>query len=396
MKVKQHFQQALMNIMSAKLRSFLAVLGILVGTASVVALVSSGQLATNKALEQIKVLGSDLMAVNAYNRSSKKDSGVEDFEQKHITSMQQLIDEVNIIAPYSTVYVNASANDKKLSATTIGTTAELQKIIKINLNRGRFISFMDTYEYFCVLGWNIYNKIPKNQQQDIIGKQVKLGNFYYTVIGIADPWAENNFFNANINNAILIPLQSANVLSKHVKIRDFIIKLDADSDLDAVEGKIRNFMHSISPSYKLFFRSARQIIKSIENQSGIFTLLLGLIGGISLLVGGIGVMNVMLVSVVERKREIGIRKAVGARRQDIRTLFLIEAVTLSVLGGFIGIILGVAVSYVIAIFTNWGFTIFVLPPLLGFLVSVATGIFFGFYPAHRAAKLDPIQTLRYE
>ena len=121
-----------------------------------------------------------------------------------------------------------------------------------------------------------------------------------------------------------------------------------------------------------------------------------MIGGISLIVGGIGVMNVMLVSVVERKREIGIRMAVGAKRKDIRMLFLIESITLAVLGGFMGIILGVFTSYIIAVFSGWGFALFLLPPILGFIVSVATGVFFGFYPAYSASKLDPIQTLRYE
>lgn len=123
-------------------------------------------------------------------------------------------------------------------------------------------------------------------------------------------------------------------------------------------------------------------------------MLLALIGSISLLVGGIGVMNIMLVSVTERRKEIGIRRAIGARRRDIQTLFLAESVILSLFGGTLGVLLGVLISYVIASFAKWSFHLFLLPPLVGFCVSVAVGVFFGFYPAYKASQLDPIQTLR--
>jgi len=149
-------------------------------------------------------------------------------------------------------------------------------------------------------------------------------------------------------------------------------------------------------SENCFFRSAKELIKSMEAQHKIFTLLLGLIGSISLLVGGIGVMNIMLVSVLERRREIGVRLALGALRKEIQWMFLSEAILLSLSGGFLGIIIGIFASYVIAAFVNWHFTIFLLPPFIGFTVSVFVGIFFGFYPAYKASQLNPIQTLRME
>ncbi len=397
MTFSQHLQQALMNIMSSKLRSFLAVLGILVGTGSVVALVSGGQLATKEALDQFKALGTDLMSVNIFSKSSSsKSSGKEQFGIEHIKKMNRLIDEIDQVAPYTTVYNPVSFKGNKLPSSILGVTEELQDTIKIPIERGRFISFMDNYEYFCVIGKKIYAKIKEYYKEDPLGKQIKIGDFYYTIVGIADQWAENSFFNADINGSILVPIQSSTVISKYATIRNFVIRLKPEVDIKEVQEDIRYFVGSISPEYQLFFRSASQIIQSMENQSQIFTLLLGLIGGISLLVGGIGVMNVMLVSVVERKKEIGIRMAVGAKRKDIMILFLIEAVALTLFGGVMGIILGVATSFVIAYLSGWAFAIFVLPPLLGFCVSVATGIFFGFYPAYSASKLDPIQTLRYD
>jgi putative ABC transport system permease protein len=132
----------------------------------------------------------------------------------------------------------------------------------------------------------------------------------------------------------------------------------------------------------------------MEDQSVILSVFLGLIGGVSLIVGGIGVMNIMLVSVRERRREIGIRMAVGAKRYDIGALFLIEAVMLSVIGGLLGVMMGILITYVLAVIWHWSFTLSLWPPLAGFSVSVLVGIFFGFYPAYQAARLDPIEALR--
>ena len=143
-------------------------------------------------------------------------------------------------------------------------------------------------------------------------------------------------------------------------------------------------------------RSPEQIIKSMQKQQSTFTVLLGVIGGISLLVGGIGVMNIMLVSVVERHREIGIRRAIGARQSNIKWLFLTESITLSLFGGVMGVIIGILTSFVIAHLFHWQFFFFATPAVIGFAVSVFVGVFFGYYPAHRASKLDPILLLRGE
>ena len=172
------------------------------------------------------------------------------------------------------------------------------------------------------------------------------------------------------------------------------MRLTKNANIERVQEDIKKDYKKISPDKQLFFRSAKQLIDSMTSQRNTLTLLLALIGSISLVVGGIGVMNIMLVSVVERKREIGIRKAVGARSKDIRYLFLVESVALSLLGGVLGVLAGILTSYIIAVFAGWQFELFFTPPLIGFFVSVAVGVFFGYYPAHKASLLDPIQTLR--
>ena len=185
-------------------------------------------------------------------------------------------------------------------------------------------------------------------------------------------------------------------VNKEVKINNAVLLLKADSPIDEVIEQIKQIVAKQAPSLNIFIRSAKQIIASMESQGRIFTLLLAVIGGISLLVGGIGVMNVMLVSVSERKKEIGIRKAVGAKNSEIQLLFLAESVMLSLLGGIFGVVIGLIFTWIVAYFSHWPFNIHFMPPIAGFAVSAFTGIFFGFYPARRAAAMEPIVSLRSE
>ena len=218
----------------------------------------------------------------------------------------------------------------------------------------------------------------------------------YTIIGIEKPWKENGFFNEDINQAAIIPIAGMALVSKDAKINNVVLLLKPDIHIDQVIEQIKEIIGKQAPSLSIFIRSAKQIIASMESQGRIFTLLLAVIGGISLLVGGIGVMNVMLVSVSERKKEIGIRKAVGAKNSEIQMLFLVESVMLSLLGGVFGVVIGLIFTWIVAYFSQWPFTIYLMPPLAGFAVSVFTGIFFGYYPARRAAALEPIVSLRSE
>lgn len=395
MTIQQHIRQAISNIMGAKLRSFLALLGILVGTASVVALVISGQLATEKALSQFKSLGTDLLSVSLFEKrvvtsdNKKNLISLSDWQQ-----LKETMKEAKEIAPYTMMYAPISFLGHKIEGSIIGADESLAKVIKIKLKAGHFVSFVDTYETYCVIGSKIAASLKTLTQDSPIGQHLWLGDNIYTIIGVADKWTENAFFNEDVNKGVFIPIRGSSLVSSSAKINNVIIRLKPNSDIDKVNQQVTRFVLSHSPDINVFPRSAKQIIKSMQAQGKIFTLLLGLIGGISLLVGGIGVMNVMLVSVVERKKEIGIRKAIGARRRDIQQLFLIESMVLSLFGGAIGVITGLVVAYIISSINQWDFTFLWQPPIIGFLVSVGTGIFFGFYPALRAAKLDPIQTLR--
>lgn len=389
---------ALANLTATKMRTILAMLGILVGTASVVAMVSTGQMATEQALAQFKVLGTDMMAISL---SSQENAGAgssstnEQFDVKKALSIQSASPLIALLAPYTMLYADISYRGIPINGSIIGTTQSAARVVRIKMAQGRFISDLDRFEPYCVIGKKVFDTI-KSVEKNPVGTQIRLGDNIFTIIGVADTWPENAFFYQDLNNAIIVPILTSSLLSKYSSIDNIVMRLKPNSNITQLQNDITRYVKIIAPDKKLFFRSAKELIKSMSAQHQVFTLLLAAIGSISLLVGGIGVMNIMLVSVLERRREIGIRLALGARRKEIQLMFLNEAILLSLAGGILGIITGLLASFIIAEFAHWTFEVFFYPPLIGFAVSVLIGVFFGFYPAHQASKLDPIQTLRAE
>ncbi len=396
MKLSAHVYEGLLNLFSSKLRSMLALLGILVGTASVVAMVSGGKLAANEALKQFKTLGIELLAVSIKDTQDGEQSNEADtsLSVSQATSLVNVNKNILIVAPYTQVFNNAiQFNARAITGSILGVTEEFSNVIHVELTGGRFISNMDGYNFYCVIGNNIFNQIKEESLLDPIGQQIQMGKNIFTIVGVAKPWPESSFLYANVDDSIMIPIATSILLSKYSAINNIVMRLSPQANIDNVKSSIENYLHDCASSNNYIFRSAKELLANMSKQSEIFTIFLGLIGGISLLVGGIGVMNIMLVSIIERKREIGIRRAVGATRADIRYLFLVEALMLSLLGGVMGAIIGIFIGYLVTFFWNWSFTLFLLPPLIGFSVSAVIGIFFGFYPAHKASLLDPIESL---
>ena len=397
MRLVNHAHHALVNLSSAKMRSFLALLGIWVGTAAVVALMNFGQIATQKALEQFKALGTDLLAVSLYQKVQiPGQTVVENIPLAVWRQFPEWITAIQEIAPYSTAYQPMSFAGKPLKGVIIGADESLADIIQIQLAEGHFVSFVQSFEHFCVIGANLAQQMQESVDGSPLGKQLQIGQALYTVIGIAKPWKENVFFNEDINQAVIIPVAGTALVKKDALISSAVLKMKPNIHIDAVITQIESRISQYAPKMSVFVRSAKQIIENMENQGRIFTLLLAVIGGISLLVGGIGVMNVMLVSVTERRKEIGIRKAVGGKNSEIQALFLVESILLSLVGGVLGIFSGLLITWIFTYFSRWPFTIYWLALCVGFFVSVTVGIFFGYYPARRAAALEPVISLRSE
>lgn len=391
--ISQIIKESFYNIFNAKLRSFLTLLGILVGTASVVALISSGELATQAALAQFKNLGTDLLAISINQPYSADQTSVRLIPEQieAITSGNAAI--LNV-APYITSFANISYQSNNLSGSVIGVNQNFYKILELKMAAGRFISYLDKTENYAVIGNKIAVDLKAQGLLTPIGQQIKLNQNYYTIVGVLKPAEENIFVYTDVNTAIFVPILNALNMSKYNQISQIVFKLKKNAGIDQTENYLTGRFKILLPKANLFFRSAEQLITSMKNQRRTLTLLLAAIGSISLLVGGIGVMNIMLVSVIERRREIGIRVAIGATPSNIRFMFLVEALVLTVFGGILGILIGIAVSLSVAEFSHWSLHIFLLPPVVGFSVSALTGIFFGYYPASKAAKLNPMDCLR--
>ena len=395
--LKTHFREATRQLFANKLRAFLAVLGILVGTASVVAMVSIGELAEEQILAQFKNLGINLLSVSVYplgdNQNANPEANLNIHSAENIVSASANIIEA---APYLSNYGSIVFQGHILSGSSVGVTPAMFHIAKLNIAKGRSLSFLDDFDYFCVLGQALAQKMHGYTHQSLIGQQVKIGSVIYTVVGILQKWPVNFFFDNDFNNSLLVPIHTAMGLQKNAHINSVSLRIGDTSLIAPTEKHIKAYINKHTLQQRVTIRSPKSLIDSMKKSSQTMTLLLGLIGSISLLVGGIGVMNIMLVSVAERHREIGIRLAIGARQKDIQLQFLVESITLSVFGGISGMILGVVITYFVALSFHWVFELFILPPIIGALVSIAVGVFFGFYPARQAAKLDPIQTLRSE
>ena len=367
-----------------------------VGTGSVVALISSSQLATEHALAQFKKLGTNLIAVMLNSQQSSGGTGKgHKLVVNDMKIIQQQVPEIEKIVPYTMFYETIYFQDLQFSGQILGATEDLADIVKLKIQNGRFVSFLDKNSFYCVIGHDIGEQIRK-KGIDPINKQITVGNQLLTIIGVADTWEPNLFLFANINEGIIVPLPLSLIISPQLQIQNILIQLHPEASLSTVKSKLENVITQLSPDTQVRFHDPQQLIDVIQKQRSTFTWLLSAIGGISLLVGGIGVMNIMLVSVIERRREIGIRMAIGARRKDILQMFLIESVVLTLLGGFLGVLLGTLTTLALAISSGWEYSLHVAPALLGFIVSAVVGVFSGLYPSYRASRLDPIATLQSE
>lgn len=395
MNINSHYKTAKTNLRSGKVRTLLAILGILVGTASVVALLSTGNLATEAALEQFNTLGTNLMSINLVQESGT--GGYKPPAQrvtKLFTSLESEIPGITSVAPYLSTSAQMSFEKSYLNSSIIGTTQNLGPILGLKMQSGRFINKLDKLNLFCVLG----HDVVKTQlgKSSAIGKQIKIGKVIFTIVGVLNRFTENAFLQADLNNSIIVSLDTLSFFSENSSPDSVVMKLNPNADIEQIKEKVNSYFTKNLPGYKPVIQSAKELLKSMAAQRDIFTLLLAGIGGISLLVGGIGVMNIMLASVAERRQEIGLRLALGAEPKDIQWMFLTEAVMLAVIGGGAGVVVGIFATWLVSHFAGWTFKLYLMPPVIGFTTSVLICIFFGFYPSYRASKLNPIETLRGE
>ncbi|MFC1948029.1 ABC transporter permease [Chloroflexota bacterium] len=395
-----------MGISTHKLRSFLTMLGIVIGVASVITLMSIGKGATATILESIESIGSDLITISPGSFTSKGFTGGSSqtltYEDAEAIAVQ--IDNVENVAPYYSTYTQVIYGNANTNAQVYGVTPEYVDVMNLDIEQGVFFSQYD-YDHgakVAVIGSNVVDTLFSNTVP--IGENVRIDNKIGTVIGILE--SEGGFMGPD--NSIFVPLTAVqqSIAQMRTPRGEHIVSTIAltVTDEDKTDQVIEDITELLRTRHRLALgvdddftiMSMQEIAETMEETSQTLTILLGAIAAIALLVGGIGVMNIMLVSVLERTREIGIRKALGARERDIWIQFLLEAASLTLAGGIIGVIFGWVASFFVQQSGLVNTLVSADIVILAVSVSIGIGLFFGFYPAWNASRLNPIEALRSE
>jgi putative ABC transport system permease protein len=391
-----------------KMRSALTMLGIIIGVGAVIAMLAVGTGASERISQQIASIGSNLIIILPGSTTSgglRMGMGSQPTLTKDdADAIQKECSAVQDVAPVLNGAAQIVYGNQNWSTGVYGTTPSMLNIRDWPLASGRPFTDQDVKSAtkVCLLGQTVVENLFGSI--DPIGQVVRIKKVPFTVIGILDKKGQSPQ-GQDQDDTVYIPVTTA---QKKIfgttfpgMVRTIMVKAKSTEDLDTAEKQITELLrqrHRIGPKKENDFtvRNLTQIMQVAEQSTKVMTLLLGAIASVSLLVGGIGIMNIMLVSVTERTREIGIRMAVGAKTWDIRLQFIIEALTLSLIGGVAGIIAGISGSQIISAFAGWSTIVSVLSIFLAFGFSGLVGIFFGFYPAYKASLLNPIDALRYE
>lgn len=390
-----------------KVRTALASLGIIIGIGSVIALVSLGQSSQNAVASQIQSLGSNLLTVRAGSLMSGGVRGAAGgatsltYEDAKAVMTSNQITTVASVSPELQQRAQVIAGRNNTNTQILGATSAYVDVRKLSLSSGRFImqQDIDGMGKVAVLGPQVVTDLF-GEGANPIGQTVRINGLSFRVVGVTVSKGGTGFMNQD--DIVFIPLTTAQKLLFGVNyVSSISITAKSEQVMDQARDEVGYFLlarHKISNPYQADFSisSQQDILGTMSQVTGTFTMLLSGIAMISLLVGGIGIMNIMLVTVIERTREIGLRKSLGARRKDIVAQFLVEVLILTLIGGVLGMVLGILLSYGVASLMGLPFTVAFSSIGLSIGVSGAIGIIFGLYPARKAAKLSPIEALRFE
>lgn len=426
-RLKRTVRLGLKSLWLHRLRSLLTVLGIVFGVCSVIAMLAIGEGASFEAQEQIKNLGSQNIILRSVKPpdeqkvSNNQQSQVLEYGLKYadIKAIQATIPGVTVVVPGRVMREFVWNITRRVDAEIMGTVPWYPTMRNHRVAQGRFFTEYDMEEKanVCVLGADMAEQLfPLSSP---LGQSVRVGGTYYRVVGVMEPRARSakavetevaGGTAAGVAHRMFIPLETAKtrygeILRKRrsgsfeqekVALHEVTIKVANRDGVVDVSQAIKNLMerHHKKLDYELIV--PLELLKEAERTKQIFNIVLGSIAAISLIVGGIGIMNIMLASVTERTREIGIRRALGAKRHDIVIQFLVETVILASAGGLIGVMLGIAIPYLVTFFAKMVTIVVWWSPAIAFSISALVGVVFGLYPAFRAANMDPVEALRHE
>ena len=407
MKTKDILEETFLALSSNKIRSGLTMLGIVIGIGSVIAMTAIGTGAQNSISASIQSIGSNLVMVmpgaqRSFGGPSAGRGGAQSLTVPDADAIATQISGVSGIVREVTSRKQVVATGTNTNTSIIGTEPSYMTVRNVSVDDGIFLSANDVSagSKVAVIGPTTRDDLFGVGTTDAVGKKIRIAGSEYTVIGITKAKGGSGF--SNSDDAIYIPYTTA---QRYLTGNKYLSEIDVSAESSDVSSQVQTDVttlltarHNITDPTKTDFNTMNQadIIATASSVLGTFTTLLAAIAGISLLVGGIGIMNMMLTTVTERTREIGLRKAIGAKRRDINRQFLIEAVVLTFIGGTIGVLLGWGISTALSVLGILQAQVSLSSVLLAFGVSTLIGIVFGYYPAQHASKLNPIDALRYE
>lgn len=392
---------SLRALLRNRMRTFLSVLGIVIGVAAVIAMVAMGEGSRISIKEQMTAMGSNAVIImpNRDRRGGVQTESSESLEEADVIAIRENATYINGVSPMMTVNGQAIVGNNNSPTALSGVSADYLKIRNYEIEDGvMFDDVSDRMAKVCVIGQTVVkNLFPEG---DPIGKTIRYKNIPLKVIGTLKAKGSGDFGQDN-DDVIFTPYQTVmRRFSATTNIRQIyansIGEGYAEKATEEIMGILKERRNWTKPTDPFRVFTQEEMIQMVTSTSDLISLVLTIIAGISLFVGGIGIMNIMYVSVTERTKEIGLRMAIGARSRDIMFQFLFESVIISLLGGVIGISLGIAASEIVKNVFNMPMSVSVTSVIVSFAVCFATGVFFGWYPARKASRLDPIEALRFE
>jgi putative ABC transport system permease protein len=392
MKFRKLVRMAISSVLANKIRSFLTMLGIIIGISSVIALVGMGQGTKDKVASQIESLGTNLITVNVMGKRSGVITTSELSELKSKPGIKDIAPSVS----QGNVTVRSESSSKNTTTDIEGCIPSSATIRKLSVSSGRFVTQddLDNRYRVAIVGSGAADTLYGST--DIVGEDININGSVFSIVGVLATQGGSGPSSPDDN--IIIPQTTAQRLFKISSVRTFYVEAKDKDSIDEAKGYLQLFLNSKfnndTTAYRIMDQSS--LLQTATSTSDSMTTMLSGVAAISLLVGGIGIMNIMLVSVIERTREIGIRKAIGAKRRTILIQFLLESAGISSFGGVLGVLGGYAAAYIMKTFFNTSVVISSNVVLGSFLFSIIVGIVFGVYPANKASKLSPIEALRFE
>ncbi|NMM62008.1 FtsX-like permease family protein [Clostridium sp. P21] len=395
MKFSKLVKMALSSILANKMRSFLTMLGIIIGISSVIALVGMGQGTKQDVASKISSLGTNLITVNIMGRRSITVTTSELNELKKKPGIKDIAPS----ASQQNATVKSELSSKNTTTSIEGCVPSSATIRKLGVSSGRFITQDDVDSRYrvAVIGTDAADTLFGST--DVVGEEVNINGSIFSIVGVLA--TQGGSGQDSPDDKIIVPLSVVQRLFKISEIKTFYVEAESQDSVSEAKGYLQLFLNnkfsgssSENTNYRIMDQSS--LLETATSTSDSMSTMLSGVAAISLLVGGIGIMNIMLVSVVERTREIGIRKAIGAKRMTILLQFLLESASISTFGGILGVIGGYVAAYVMKTFFNTSVVISSNVVLGSFLFSIIVGIVFGVYPASKASKLSPIEALRFE